>query len=91
MNELRRLGVTTLFTLEERSPSERGPTETATMSALADTVINATLSRQDVVRRLIWIGKSRMSRCDLAVREVALGPGGLSVVDSAATSGEGDA
>lgn len=88
MNELRRLGVTTLVTVEEASPGRRGPTDIATMSALADTVVNLDCARQREVQRNVWIGKSRVSRCDPAVRRITLGPSGLDVLDAPAGGDE---
>jgi circadian clock protein KaiC len=79
MNELRRMGVTTLVTVEESSPGSRGPTDIATMSALADTVVNLSCVRGREVQRNVWIGKSRVSRCDPAVRRITLGTAGLEV------------
>ncbi|HEY1231514.1 MAG TPA: ATPase domain-containing protein, partial [Ramlibacter sp.] len=82
MNELRRLGVTTLVTVEEASPGHRAPTDIATMSALADTVVNLSCVRGQQVERNVWIGKSRVSRCDPAVRRITLGSSGLEVQDA---------
>ena len=88
MNELRRLGVTTLVTVEESSPGRRGPTDIATMSALADTVVNLDCTRGHEVQRNVWIGKSRVSRCDPAVRRITLGPAGLEVLEAPASGDE---
>jgi circadian clock protein KaiC len=85
VNELRRLGVTTLVTVEESSPARRGPAEIATMSALADTVINLDCVRQREVQRNVWIGKSRVSRYVPTVRHITLGASGLEVLDGPAT------
>ncbi|WP_427913091.1 RAD55 family ATPase [Ramlibacter sp. MMS24-I3-19] len=87
-NELRRLGVTTLVTVEEPSPGHRLPTDIATMSALADTVINLDCVRVQQVQRNVWIGKSRVSRCDPAMRRITLGDAGLEVRDGIARGGD---
>lgn len=84
VNELRRRGVTTLVTVEERQPGGGMPTDSGTMSALADTIVNCRTTDEEVVRRFVWIGKSRVSRCDLRVRETFLGSDGVFV------QGEGD-
>jgi circadian clock protein KaiC len=81
MNELRRRGATTLITMEETQPGGGEPTDSATLSALADTIINFRLTSQETVRRFIWVGKSRVSRTDLRVREVRLGEHGLEVLE----------
>lgn len=77
MNELRRLGCTVLVTLEEKDPFSRAVADMATMSALADTTVNVEIAREQVTRRLLWLGKSRVSRVDLSVRETVLGAHGL--------------
>lgn len=77
VNELRRLGCTVLVTLEERDPDARAASDMATMSALADVVVNVTIAREQVTRRLLWLGKSRVSRVDLSVRETMLCAHGL--------------
>jgi circadian clock protein KaiC len=81
MNELRRMSVTTLITVEEDLPGSRHTMDTATMSALADTIVNVRVDKQQHVRRLLWIGKSRVSRSDLRVREVTLGEAGFELKD----------
>lgn len=84
VNELRRMGVTTLVTVEESSTIGRGSADIATMSALADTVINLACTREQQLQRNVWIGKSRVSRCDPAVRRIILGASGLEVLDGPA-------
>jgi circadian clock protein KaiC len=88
MNELRRMGVTTLVTLEERGPGDRDPLQMATMSAVADTVVNFRVTVHDMVRRYAWIGKSRVCRTNLLVQEARLGPNGL-VLQQPAAAGAG--
>ncbi|AEG94659.1 ATPase domain-containing protein [Ramlibacter tataouinensis] len=80
MNELRRLGATTLVTVESQQPGGARPMDTATMSALADTIVNCEMSHERAVRRFIWIGKSRVTRADLRVREAVLGDDGVVVL-----------
>jgi circadian clock protein KaiC len=80
MNELRASGTTTLITVEERQPGGGHPMDTATMSALADTIVNCRLTCTELVRRFVWIGKSRVSRTDPRVREVQLGERGVELV-----------
>jgi len=80
-NELRRRRVTTVITLEEPDPGSRGPFEMASMSALADTVLNFKITREESLRRFIWVGKSRLSRTDLRLREAVLGDSGLRLLE----------
>ena len=80
-NELRRRKVTTVITIEEPDVGGRPPFEMATMSALADTVLNFKITREQAVRRFVWVGKSRISRTDLRIREAVLGPAGLSLLE----------
>lgn len=79
-NELRRRRVTTVITIEEQEPGARSTFEMASMSALADTVLNYKMTRDQSLRRFLWVGKSRISRCDLRLREVVLGKSGLSLL-----------
>ncbi|MEJ7928608.1 ATPase domain-containing protein [Ramlibacter sp. AN1015] len=76
-NELRRLGATTLMTIEDVDPSRA--IQAAAMSAVADTILRLRVTEHEAVRRFVWLGKSRMLRSDLRVRELALGAEGLSV------------
>jgi circadian clock protein KaiC len=78
-NELRRTGTTTLVTVEEHQPGGGEPMDTATMSALADTLVGCRVTHEDAVRRFVWIGKSRVSRADARVREVFMGSAGLEI------------
>jgi circadian clock protein KaiC len=80
MNELRASGATTLITVEEHQPGGGHPMDTATMSALADTIVNCRLTSTELVRRFVWIGKSRVSRANTRVREVQLGKHGVELV-----------
>lgn len=81
MNELRRAGATTLITVEETLPGNDKATDTATMSALADNIIYCDVTHEVAVRRFVWIGKSRVSRCDLRVREARLGEHGVVLME----------
>ena len=73
--------VTTVITIEEPDPGSRGAFEMASMSALADTVVNFKVTREQVLRRFVWVGKSRISRTDLRLREAVLGDSGLRLVE----------
>ena len=53
------------------------------MSAVADTILRLRVSEADAVRRFMWIGKSRMIRTDLRVRELVLAAHGLEVREEA--------
>jgi circadian clock protein KaiC len=82
-NELRRSGATSLITSEERDWRGRSfPIGTATMSALADTLVTLGVDEEaGRLRRTITIGKARNTRCDLRVRDSVLTPSGLRIVD----------
>jgi len=83
MNELRHSGATTLVTVETGQPGDMHM-DTATLSALADTVVNCRVDTDPPrVRRFVWIGKSRVTRSDLRIRELVLGQRGLEVKDEA--------
>lgn len=77
MNELRRLGATTLVTVEEDDSAGDRLLGTATMSALADSLVQLIVRNEGRVRRFAAIRKSRVARCDLRVRELVLTPSGL--------------
>jgi circadian clock protein KaiC len=87
MNELRRSGSTTLITVEESQPGGPSAMDTATMSALADTIINWQMHHVNEVHRSLWIRKCRVSRADTAVRPVALRDNGLEVLQGPAIGG----
>ncbi|TFY99564.1 RAD55 family ATPase [Ramlibacter rhizophilus] len=83
MNELRRLGATTVLTMEEQEQASMVlPVQITTLSAVADTVLRLRLTEDQQVRRHMWVGKSRLVRCDLRVRELALGAQGVDVVEA---------
>jgi circadian clock protein KaiC len=76
MNELRRLGATTLVTVEESEAGNRA-VDTPALSAVADNMLQLSVERDGSVRRFLGIRKSRISRCDLGVRELVLTANGL--------------
>ena len=78
-NELRRLGVTTLMVVEESDLGSYRALDTPTLSAVADTVLQLQVRTTERLRRFLSLRKSRVSHCDLRVREVVLTPSGLSV------------
>lgn len=78
-NELRRLGTTTVVTLEESEASGTRVVDTPTLSALADTTVQLSVQTEGSIRRFVAIRKTRVSRCDLRVRELVLTPSGLDV------------
>jgi KaiC/GvpD/RAD55 family RecA-like ATPase len=81
-NELRRLSTTTLVAVE--SDDAHGlavPLANHGMSAMADNVARLRLDEDDqLLRRLVSIGKVRGSRTELSVRELRLADTGLQVV-----------
>jgi len=81
MNELRAAGATTVLTMEEQAMAM--PLQLTAMSAVADTILRLRVSEADAVRRFMWIGKSRMIRTDLRVRELVLAAHGLEVREEA--------
>jgi circadian clock protein KaiC len=83
MNELRALGTTTLITVEQMDATRALILDSATMSALADTVLDMHLTRSPSVRRFAAIRKSRVSRCDARERELTLTDTGLAFVEDA--------
>nr|WP_255428042.1 ATPase domain-containing protein [Ramlibacter cellulosilyticus] len=78
-NELRRLGATTIVTLEESEATGTRIVDTPTLSALADTTLQLSVRTEGSTRRFATIRKSRVSRCDLRVRELVLTPAGIEV------------
>ncbi|TFZ00788.1 hypothetical protein EZ313_20300 [Ramlibacter henchirensis] len=80
-NELRALGTTTLVTVEQDDAKRALVLDSATMSALADTVLDMRLKMEPSVRRFISIRKSRVSRCELHERELVLTESGLAVAE----------
>ena len=81
MNELRRRGVTTVATVEQQDATRALVLDSATMSALADTVVDLHLDGGQAVRRFISIRKSRVSRTELRRHELILGATGLEVLE----------
>lgn len=80
-NELRRLGATTIFTIEASEPMGRPlQMSVAGLSALADNMITLRIDDQgEQVRRFLMIDKTRNSGYDLRVRELLLTPQGMRV------------
>jgi circadian clock protein KaiC len=81
MNELRRLGATTVITVEENESQGGRLLDTPTMSALADTQLQLTMREEQSIRRFAAIRKSRVSRHDSRVRELVLTASGLAVLE----------
>jgi circadian clock protein KaiC len=79
--ELRLLGASTLITVEESDTTGARVTDTPTLSSLTDTLLQLTVRREGSVQRHLAIRKSRISRCDLRVRELVLTDTGLAVAD----------
>ena len=84
-NELRRLGTTTLVTVESDDPQGFAiPLASHGVSAMADNVVRLRIEEQEgLARRLVSMGKSRGSRLDLSLRELTLTDQGLLVVPDA--------
>lgn len=82
-NELRRMGATTLVTLEEQDRQHVPMMLVTTMSAGADAVLRMRMHEEVSVRRFVWVAKSRMVRSDLRVRELTLGTHGIEVIEDA--------
>lgn len=78
-NALRRLGATTLVTVEESEASGSRVVDTPTMSALADATLQIRVQTERRIRRFIAIRKARTSRCDLRVRELVLTSTGIGI------------
>lgn len=87
LSELRRTGATTLLTVEEQENVGTRELDTPTMSATADTVLELRLRRETAIRRFICVRKSRISRTDLHLRELVMGPEGLAVIEGGAVVG----
>jgi circadian clock protein KaiC len=81
INELRRLGATTLLTVEEQIDERPRLLATPTTSAVADTIVELRVTCHDTVRRFVSFGKCRVSRTDLRVRELVLGDDGLCLLE----------
>jgi circadian clock protein KaiC len=87
-NELRRTGATAVLTVEQQDASRALSLNTATMSALADVVVDLRLEEDGgVARRFLAVRKSRMSLFERVVREIVLTPKGLSIVGQEAPGG----
>ena len=80
-SELRALGTTTLITVEQMDASRALVLDSATMSALADNVVDLRMMQSPFVRRFATIRKSRVSRCDTRERELTLTANGVAVVE----------
>ena len=80
-NELRRLGATTLVTLEDKGGDLPIPQDVVTLSAVSDCMVRLRMSQEGRVRRFAWIAKSRAGRSDLRVRELTLGATGLALLE----------
>jgi circadian clock protein KaiC len=81
LNELRRLGATTLATVEENDINRGRAIDTPTMSATCDMLLELSVRMEGRVRRYLAIRKSRVSRCDLHVREMVLTPAGVDLAE----------
>ena len=79
-DELRRLGATTLVTLEEGEARDTRMLDTPTMSALADATLKLSVTSEDSIRRFLAIRKARISRHDVRVRELVLTERGIALV-----------
>lgn len=85
LNELRRLGATTLVAMEESDTQRSRPVETPAMSAICDTLLELSVRTEGSMRRYLSIRKSRVSRCDLQVREMVLTPAGVDLAEPEGT------
>ena len=85
-NELRRLGATTVITVEESDVPGKRTADAATLSAMADALVQFKLRIDVAVRRLVAIRKVRVSRCDLRTRELLLTQRGIEVGAPAAAA-----
>jgi circadian clock protein KaiC len=74
--------------VEEQADARPRSLDTPTMSAVADAILELRVTRQATVRRFLSFGKSRVSRTDLRVRELVLGPAGLTLTDGEPPSGQ---
>jgi circadian clock protein KaiC len=72
MNELRRLGATTLVAMEENDTQRSRPVDTPTLSSICDTLVELSVRSEGSMLRHLALRKSRVSRCDLRVREMVL-------------------
>jgi circadian clock protein KaiC len=77
LNELRRLGATTVATVEEGDASGARAIDTPTLSAIADNVVQLEMHTGEETRRFAFIRKSRATRYDQRVREMVLTGTGL--------------
>lgn len=80
-SELRALGTTSLITVEQMDATRALVLDSATMSALADNVLDLHMLKSPAMRRFATIRKSRVSRCDLRERELMLTPTGVALVE----------
>lgn len=84
-NELRRLGTTTLMSVESDDLHRfAAPLANLRISAIADNVVRLRIEEKEwLTRRLVSLGKVRGSRLDLSLRELTLTDDGLLVVNNA--------
>jgi circadian clock protein KaiC len=87
VNELRRLGATTLLVAEEQIDDSPRLLATPTTSAVADMLVQLRVTCEESVRRFVSVGKSRVSRTDLRVRELVLGANGIALLHEEPTVG----
>jgi circadian clock protein KaiC len=87
MNELRRLGATTLVTIEENDTSGTRPIETPALSAFADNLLQLKVHSDGAIQRFLGIRKSRVSRYDPRVRELVLTPTGIDIAAAQPAAG----
>lgn len=80
-NALRSTGATTLMVVEESDLGVYRVLDTPTLSAVADTVLQLQVRTDRSIRRFLAVRKSRVSHCDLRVREVVLTPTGLGIAE----------
>jgi circadian clock protein KaiC len=85
MNELRRLGVTALVAMEESDVQRSRPVDTPTLSSICDTLVQLSVRTEGSMRRYLALRKSRVSRCDLQVREMVLTPTGVDLAEPEGT------
>jgi circadian clock protein KaiC len=90
-NELRRLGTTTLVTVETDDPQGFArPIESQGLSAMADNLIRLRIEEEDGrMRRFVSMGKVRGSRIDVSLHELCLSDSGLQVESNKARSDAG--
>jgi circadian clock protein KaiC len=71
--------------MEESDVQRSRPVDTPTLSSICDTLVQLSVRTEGSMRRYLALRKSRVSRCDLQVREMVLTPTGVDLAEPEGT------